>query len=76
MNDLDAIKHRLENQKVLPQWLREAFTSDEVSWLVAEVESMRAMLKRLEFGSMGACRFCSGHYTHDADCEWVKAMGI
>ncbi len=46
----------------------------DIRWLVGEVERMREMLRPLEFGSMGACRFCTGYYGHDADCEWVKAM--
>ncbi len=52
-----------------------AHAPSDVRWLIEQIERMREMLRPMEFGSMGACRFCTGYHTHDADCEWVKAMG-
>ncbi len=82
-NRLDEIKQRVELRTtgdfnrlhLASDGELVAMRVDDVRWIVGKVERMREMLRPLEFGSMGACRFCTGYHTHDADCEWVKAMG-
>ncbi len=73
--NLDAIKQRW-------QWLNDATgrNTNDVLWLIAEVERLRLLLKQVEWmrdsNDEVCCPFCDHiPVLHADDCEWVKAMG-